>query len=164
MRLGDKLFEGIGFVSPFPVERVQIIFSTEVPVVGSFTVNRTEQFKLLDDCGRFEIENFANGLFDFHFVHRSRPKGIDGNTNRIRIPDRVGKLDFASVSQTGSHHVFRNVSTHVSRRTIHFGRVFSRERAAAVAAHSSVGIDNDLASGQPSIALQGHRSQSDPLD
>ena len=99
MRLGDKLFEGIGFVSPFPVERVQIIFSTEVPVVGSFTVNRTEQFKLLDDRSRFEIENFANGFFDFHFVHRSRPKGIDGNTNRIRdirsrkqIGLRIGQL------------------------------------------------------------------------
>src|SRR5271157_4245936 len=162
MRLEDKLFEGIGFVSPFPVERVQIIFSTEVPVVGSFTVNRTEQFKLLDDRSRLEIENFANGFFDFHFVHRSRPKRIDGNADRIRISDRVSKLDFASVSQAGSNHVFRNVSTHVSRRTVHFGRIFPRERAAAVAAHSSVGIDNDLASGQTSIALRAtdHKTTS----
>src|SRR5271166_4273394 len=162
MRLGDKLFEGIGFVSPFPVERVQIIFSTEVPVVGSFTVNRTEQIKLLDDRGRFEIENFANGFFDFHFIHRSRPEGIDRNTNRIRISDRVSKLDFASVSQAGSNHVFRNVSAHVGRRTVHFGRIFPRERTAAVAAHSSVGIDNDLAPGQTSIPLRAtdHKTTS----
>src|SRR6185369_15640510 len=40
---------------------------------------------------------------------------------------------------------------HVGGRTVNLGRILAGEGAAAVATHSSVGIDDDLASGQTAV-------------
>ena len=40
-------------------------------------------------------------------------------------------------------------------RAIDLGRIFAAERAAAVAAHAAVGVDDDLAAGEAGVA---HRS------
>ena len=56
--------------------------------------------------------------------------------------------------QTGGYDVFRNIAASVSGGTVHFGRVFAGERAAAVRSCASVGIDDDFTAGQTAVALR----------
>ena len=76
------------------------------------------------------------------------------NTDRVRIADGVGELNFAARRQTGGHDVLRDLAAHVSRAAIHLGRVLAGERAAAVTAHAAVAVDDDLAAGQTGVALR----------
>src|SRR5262245_33328143 len=82
-----------------------------------------------------------------------RTERVDTNTERLRMTNRIGELHFAFSGQTCRHHVFRNPTSHVSSAAIHFARIFSRERAAAVPTHSTIGIDDDFAPRQTSVAL-----------
>src|ERR1700704_2458945 len=77
----------------------------------------------------------------------------------------ISELHFASVGQTGSNDVFRDPASHISGRAIHFARVFPGESAAAVASHSAVSIDNDLATRNPGIAFRpAHYEASGRID
>src|SRR3546814_12673523 len=63
-------------------------------------------------------------------------------------------LHLALARQAGGHHVLGHVAGRVGGRTVDLGRVFARERAAAVRAGATVGIDDDLAAGEAAIALR----------
>jgi len=70
------------------------------------------------------------------------------------MSDGVGELDFGAGGQAGGDDIFRDVSAHVSSAAIHLRRIFAAERPATVAAHPTVAVHDDLASGQPGIALR----------
>src|ERR1700738_950144 len=123
-------------------------------VVGGLAINRPKQIELLDDLGRFEIENVANGALQFVVVHFSGAECIDTDTDRLGMTDGVGKLHFAAVGQSRGNHVFRDPASHVSSAAVHFARIFSGKRAAAVASHAAVRIDNDFAAGDSGVAFR----------
>src|SRR3546814_19647933 len=67
-------------------------------------------------------------------------------------------LHLALARQAGGHHVLGHVAGRVGGRTVDLGRVFARERAAAVRAGAAVGVDDDLAAGEAAIARSAERS------
>src|SRR5208282_3101156 len=75
-------------------------------------------------------------------------KDADGFSNT----DGVGELHFAAVGQAGGYDVLRDITRHVGGRAIHLGRILAAERAAAVTSHATIGVYDDLASGQSGIA------------
>ena len=65
--------------------------------------------------------------------------------------DGVGELNFASLGNACGHDVLGDPARSVGCGTIDLRRVLARERAAAVAGHASVGVDDDLAAGEASV-------------
>src|SRR3546814_21003427 len=63
-------------------------------------------------------------------------------------------LHLALARQAGGHHVLGHVAGRVGGGTVDLGRVFARERAAAVRAGATVGVEDDLAAGQAAVALR----------
>ena len=123
-------------------------------VVRRFGIDRPQKIELLDDRGRLETECRSYGVFDFLFVNSVRTKRIDVNAQRFRVADRIGELDFAFLCETRRDHIFCDPTSHVSRAAIYFARIFSGERAAAVAAHSAVTIHDNLATSEASVPLR----------
>src|SRR5439155_20572276 len=52
----------------------------------------------------------------------------------------------------GGHHVLGYVARHVSAGSVHLGRVFAAEAAAAVASHAAIAVHDDLAPREAGIA------------
>ena len=83
---------------------------------------------------------------------------LDLDRERMRDPDRVGDLDLAAVGEARGDDVLRDVAGGVGGRAVDLGRVLAGEGAAAVAGRPAVGVDDDLASGEPGVA---HRPADD---
>ena len=76
----------------------------------------------------------------------------------MRDADGVGDLHLAALGQPGGDDVLGHVARGVGRGAVDLGGVLAAERAAAVAGHAAVGVDDDLAPGQPGVA---HRAADD---
>ena len=83
-----------------------------------------------------------------------RAVGLDAEADGAVDADGVGDLDLAAVGETGGDDVLRRVARVVGRRAVHLRRVLARERAAAVRGHAAVGVDDDLAPGEPRVAAR----------
>ncbi len=83
-----------------------------------------------------------------------RAEGVNGDRHRLGDTDRVRQLHLAPAREPCGDDVLRNPARGVARRPIDLRRILATECAAAVAAHATVRIDNDLASGEPGIALR----------
>src|SRR5581483_12490229 len=72
--------------------------------------------------------------------------------------DRVRHLHFGAVGQAGGDDVLGHVTARIRRRTVHFGWVLAGERTATVPGEPTIGIHDDLPTGQASIT---HRPADD---
>ena len=79
--------------------------------------------------------------------------GIDIERQRLRHADRIGELDRAARGEAGGDDVLGEVAGDIGGRAIDLGRVLAAERAAAVRGRAAIGIDDDLAAGQPGVAV-----------
>ena len=102
------------------------------------------------DSGNKLADEFANALV----VDAARAVGIDVHAHRLRNADGVGQLHFAAIGQAGGDDVLGHVPGHVGGAAIDLGRILAAEGAAAVTAPAAVGIDDDLAAGQPAVAVR----------
>ena len=68
--------------------------------------------------------------------------------------DCVGKLDLALVSQSCCNNILCNVTCCVSCGTVYLGAVLTGECAAAVTCISTVGVYDDLTSGQAAVSVR----------
>src|SRR5699024_1615995 len=66
--------------------------------------------------------------------------------------DRVGDLDFTTLREFGGDNGLGCPPHRVGGGTVDLRGVFSGECAAAVAGHPPVGVDDDLAAGEPRVA------------
>ena len=96
----------------------------------------------------------ADQLADPLVVDLAGAFGVDVHAHRLGDADRVGELHFAAVGQAGGDDVLGDVAGHVGGAAIDLRRVLAAERAAAVPAPAAVGIDDDLAAGQPAVAVR----------
>ena len=69
-----------------------------------------------------------------------------------RNADRVGDLDLAAVGEARGDHVLGHVAGRVGGGAVDLRRVLAGECAAAVARGAAVGVDDDLAAGEPGVA------------
>ena len=79
-------------------------------------------------------------------------EGLDHHRHRMRDADRVSDLHLGPVGQPRGDDVLGDPARGVGGRAIDLGGVLARERAAAVAGHAAVGVDDDLAPGQAAVA------------
>src|SRR5262249_29657725 len=81
------------------------------------------------------------------------PESVHMNAHGVGMPDCVSELHFALRRELRRDDVLRDPAAHVSGATVHLRRVLAGERAAAMTAHATVGIHDDLAPGEPGVAL-----------
>src|SRR5690606_8133900 len=116
---------------------------------------RPDQVEHLQDAIRPQVEILANEIDQSIIADSAGTEGLHTDRGRLRDPDCVRHLDLAAVGQFRRDDVLRHVPARIGSRTIDFRGVLARERSAAVARGSTVGIDDDLAPGQAAVA---HRS------
>ena len=94
----------------------------------------------------------ADELFEHVEVEAAGAEGLDTDRHRLGHADRVGQLDFAARRDPGLDQVLGHPTGGIGCTAIDLRRVLAREGAAAVTPHAAVGVDDDLASGEPSVA------------
>ncbi len=70
----------------------------------------------------------------------------------MRHADGVGDLQLAAPREARGHDVLGHPAAGVRGGAVDLRRILARERAAAVAGHAAVGVDDDLAAGQARVA------------
>src|SRR4029079_9099272 len=125
-----------------------------MPVRRRRTVYRLAQIERRNDTARREIELLAHGVHDARFRNGRLSERVPRDGHGFRDADRVRELYLAPPRQTGRHDVLRHPTGRVARAPIYLGRILSAERAAAVAPHAAVRVDDDLASGETCVALR----------
>src|SRR5687768_13075 len=71
----------------------------------------------------------------------------------MRYADGIAHLQFEACRQTRRDHILGDITCHIRRAAVDLRRVLAAERAAAVTRHASVGVDDNLATRQSSVAL-----------
>ena len=72
----------------------------------------------------------------------------------MRDADRVRDLHLAALRDAGGHDVLGHVTRRVGGRAVHLRGVLAAERAATVTGHAAVGVDDDLAAGEPAVGVR----------
>src|SRR5262249_16288591 len=115
-------------------------------------IDRAAQFQRINNAARRQREILADERYQPIFAKLAGAKRVYEDADRLGDADGIGQLYFATFRQAGSDGVFSDVTRDIGSRAIHLGGIFAGEGAAAVPAHATVGIHDDLASGQAGIA------------
>src|SRR4051812_33195240 len=124
----------------------------EVAVRRRLRVDRPQQVEVADDRGGTQVEDLHDRVLDGLVGDRAGAERVDEHADGTGFADRVGDLNLAPLGEPGSDDVLRDPAHGVRRRTVDLRRVLAAEGAAAVASHAAVGVDDDLAAGQPGVA------------
>ena len=144
------LAQRVSLVGLLPGEVV--VLAAEVAVGRRLLVDRPVQVERLAERARAEVEVLVDQPRDLRAGDLLGAERLDHHRHRVRHADRVGHLHLAAVREARGHHVLGHVARGVGGRTVDLRRVLARERAAAVAGHAAVGVDDDLAAGEAAVA------------
>ena len=121
-------------------------------VAGGGAIDRLAQVKHLDDAARTQVEVFAYQCHDGLVAELACAKGVDGDRGGLGHTDGVAHLNLTLAGQASSNNVLGDIATGVSRAAVHFGRIFAGERATTVTGHAAIGVHNDLAASEATVA------------
>ena len=107
-----------------------------------------------------KVEEGLDGLGDLGAIDALGAEGVHEHRDRSRDADGVGHLDLAAFGRAGGDDVLGDPARGVGAGAVDLGGVLAGERAAAVARHPAVGVDDDLATGETGV---GVRSAEDEL-
>src|SRR5690348_4737145 len=127
---------------------------TKMPVGRRRGVDRLPKIQGLDDAVGRQIEHILDGSHDVGLWNNRGSEAVHHHRHRLRHTDRICELHFAPPCETGRDDVLRDPSRRVARGAVDFARILSAERAAAMSSHAAVGVDDDLATREPGVALR----------
>ncbi len=125
----------------------------EVTVLGGLKVDWLGQVELLDDHSRAEVEVGANDLLELVGGVVGGSVGVDENGGWLSDTDGVGELDKRTASELGVDEGLGDPAGDVGSGTIDLGEILSGESTTSVGSPSTVGVNDDLASGKTGITL-----------
>ncbi|KAH3660058.1 hypothetical protein OGAPHI_007263 [Ogataea philodendri] len=126
----------------------------EVSVRSSLEVNRSSQVQFSDQDTWSKIEVFVDNGHKLIGRELGSSVGVDvdgqwlGNTNGVR------ELHQTSLSKTSGHQRLGNPSSSVCGGSVDLGEILTRESTTTVSSPSTIGVDNDLSSGQTSVSVR----------
>ena len=122
-------------------------------IAPSFWFVEAEPF---DDGSRTKIEDHFSFFLDLGIVEAvfCRIVRIDIDRYRTGNTDGIGDLNSAFVGKTCSNNILCYVTSCIGCTAVNLGRIFAAECTAAMRSCATVGINNDLASGQAGIAMR----------
>src|SRR5581483_6262360 len=151
-RLGPRLLGELGGAVGALPGQVEVA-AAEVPVGGHLAVDGPAQLQVADDAHRREVEVLVDQGHDLVAVDPLAAEGLDQHRHRLGHPDGVGHLDLALPREPGRDHVLGHPPRPVGGGAVHLCRVLAAERAPTVARIATVCVDDDLAAGEPGVAL-----------
>ena len=122
-------------------------------VLGGLEVDWAGQVELLDDHSWTEVEVGADDLLKLVRGVVGGSVGVNVNGSWLSDTDGVGELDETTASELGVDEGLGDPAGNVGSGTIDLGEVLSGESTTSVGSPSTVGVDNDLASGKTGITL-----------
>ena len=78
---------------------------------------------------------------------------VDIDRQRLGHADRIGELDGAAPGEAGGNHVLGEIAGGIGGGAVDLGRILAGEGAAAMRGGAAIGVDDDLAAGQPTVAI-----------
>src|SRR3984893_2901614 len=144
----------VDHIGLLPRKEPVVRHAAEMAVGGGGLIDRPLQPERLDDPGGPEIKQLAQRRRQFLVRDCARVESVDQDRNRLGHADRIRHLDFALGCEPRRDHILGHVARHVAGRAVDLARILARERAAAVAPVAAVCVDDDLASGEPAIAMR----------
>src|SRR5919202_411849 len=143
---------GVGAIGLLPGEAG--FRASKVTVCGGRRVDRPPQLQIADNRPGPQIEVLLDEGVQRRRVDRLGTEGLDHDAHGTGYPDRVGQLHLATVRQARGDHVLGDPAGGVGARAVDLRRVLARESAPAVGRRPAVGVDDDLATGEATVALR----------
>src|SRR6266550_2849299 len=112
---------------------------------------RCEQVEIADDGGRPQVERLADRLGDPVRISRLGAERLDEQTDRLRLADGVRDLHLDLGGEPRRDDILGHPPHRVARGSVNLRRVLAGERPAAVAGVATVGVNDDLAAGEPGV-------------
>ena len=130
-----------------------LVDSSEVTESGGLLVDWSLEVQLLDDVSWSEVEVVPH---DSHEVILSQvvlgaAEGVDVDGQWVGETDGVGYLDQGSLAESVGDEGLGDVSSVVGGGSVDLGGVLSGEGTTSVWAPSSVGVNDDLSTGQTGV-------------
>src|ERR1700704_6038298 len=151
--LADRASDVLHQIRLLPGEAAVLVrCAAEMTIGGGAPIDRPVQLERAANVGRCEAEDVGQDLLELFLVDLAGSVGIDQDRHRVGNADGIGDLDGAALGDAGRDHVLGEIARRIGRGAVDLGRVLAGERAAAVRSVAAVGIDDDLAAGQPAVA------------
>jgi len=129
------------------------LLPSEVSVASGLVVDGLPEIELLDDVSGAEVEVLLDDVKDLSVALLASSVGVNVDGKGISNTNSIRELDKASPAELGSHKGLGDPAGSISGRAIDLGPVLSREGSSSVGSPTSVGVDDDLSSGDSGISL-----------
>ena len=117
-------------------------------------IDGTPQLEGVDNTTGRQLEHLLDQAGDLGISKLPGAVGIHPHRHWLGHADGIGQLQLAAGGQTGTNDVLGHVARHVVSAAVDLCRILARESAAAVRTHTTVGIHDDLAPGQATVAVR----------
>ena len=130
------------------------ISTAKMTVCSGLFVDRPAQVERLDDAGRRQVEMLHDQFFNYIFRYFRRSERFHQHRYRFGHADRIGQLDFAAFSQTGSHNVLGYIAGCIGCTAVNLRWIFTRESSATMTCPAAIRIDDDLTACKAAVTLR----------
>ena len=131
-----------------------LLVSAKVAVGGGLVVDRGSEVEGSHEHAGAQVEVVLDDLRELGVGLDAGAVGVDEDRQGLGDADGVRELDEAALAQLRGDERLRDPAGGVRARAVDLGRVLAGERATAVCAPAAVRVDDDLAPGEPGVALR----------
>jgi hypothetical protein len=131
----------------------EFLVAAKVAELGRLEVDGPGQVELLDNHTRAHVEVVADNLDKL--LRGLVGSAVAVNVQRAGLGDTNGvrQLDESAAGELGVHQRLGDPAGQVGGRSVDLGEVLARESTTTVGPPATVGVDNDLATGETGITL-----------
>jgi len=129
------------------------VVASKVAVAAGLGVDGALEVKLADEASSAHVKVLLDELDDLLLRDLGSAVGLDVDGDGGRDSDSVGELDEAAAADARLDEGLGDPAGVVSGRAVDLGGVLSGEGTSSVGSPSSVGVDDDLTSGQSGITV-----------
>src|SRR5262245_21087076 len=125
-------------------------------ISGGAGVDRPVEIEMLTDAARRQIHDARQHRLDPPLLDSlaGSVMQVDIDRQRLGNADGIGELDGAAPGKAGGDDILGKIAGSIGGRAVDLGRVLAGEGATAMRGSAAVSVDNDLAPGQPAIAIR----------
>lgn len=116
-------------------------------------INRLSKAQPVNNRGRAQVKIF---IYQFqNCLVRNNPcsESIYGDRNRLCNANRIGNLNFALMSDSGSNKIFSHIPGRIRGASVNLCRIFPRKCSAAMSGESTICIYNNFTPRQSCVSL-----------
>lgn len=131
----------------------EALVGAKVAVLGRLEVDGAVQAELADDDTGPEVKVLVDDLDELIRGLLRRAIGVDVDGEGLGNANGVRKLDEGTTGQAGGNERLGDPAGKVGGRAVDLGEVLAREGTTTVSTPATIGVDDDLASGQAGVTL-----------